>query len=123
MVLIIKQFQDAYFDSRYIATQGKDYSTPQFAKVANAYGIKSFVLDMDSDFDELLQYIFKYSGPVLCEVMIDVDQKLTPKLEFGNPLEDMSPYMTDAELEKNMIVDMVERRDNSQGWVTLETEK
>ena len=27
------------------------------------------------------------------------------------------------ELEENMIVDMVERRDNSKGWVTLETDK
>ena len=52
--------------------------------------------------------------------MIDNEQKLNPKLEFGNPLEDMFPYMTDDELSNNMIVDMVERRDNTQGWVTLE---
>ena len=55
--------------------------------------------------------------------MIDVNQKLTPKLEFGNPLEDMSPYMTDRELDNNMIVDMIGRRDNSKGWVTLEIDK
>jgi acetolactate synthase-1/2/3 large subunit len=120
---IIKQFQDAYFDSRYIATEGKDYSSPKFSDVAKAYGIHSVVIDVNSNLDEEIKGVMSHDGPVLCEVMIDVNQKLTPKLEFGNPLEDMSPYMTDEELEENMIVDMVERRDNSQGWVTLKIDK
>ena len=120
---IIKQFQDAYFDSRYIATQGKDYSAPEFVKIAEAYGIPACFIDEDSNLDASLSYVFRQNGPVLCEVMIDVNQKLTPKLEFGNPLEDMSPYMTDRELDNNMIVDMIERRDNSKGWVTLEIDK
>lgn len=120
---IIKQFQDAYFDSRYIATQGKDYSSPKFSEVANAYGIHSVTLDINSDLDKEIEAVISHKGPVLCEVMIDVSQKLTPKLEFGNPLEDMSPYMTDEQLEENMIVDMIERRDNSKGWVTLKIDK
>jgi len=120
---IIKQFQDAYFDSRYIATQGKDYSSPRFSDVAKAYGIYSVIIDNTVDISNTISKVIDYPGPVLCEVMIDVDQKLTPKLEFGNPLEDMSPYMTDVELEENMIVDTIERRDNSKGWVTLETDK
>ena len=35
---IIKQFQDAYFESRYEAT-GRGYSLPDFGKIAAAYGI------------------------------------------------------------------------------------
>ena len=120
---IIKQFQDAYFDSRYIGTQGKDYTAPRFSEVAKAYGIYSMIIDDNVDISEMISRAISYPGPVLCEVMIDVNQKLTPKLEFGNPLEDMSPYMTDEELEENMIIDMVERRDNSKGWVTLEKDE
>ena len=120
---IIKQFQDAYFDSRYIATEGKDYSSPDFSKVAKAYDIPSVRVDINSNLEEEIQKVLSHDGPVLCEVMIDVNQKLTPKLEFGNPLEDMSPYMKDSELEENMIVDMIERRDNSKGWVTLKIDK
>ena len=101
---IIKQFQDAYFDSRYIATEGKDYSSPRFSDVAKAYGIYSMIIDDNVDISEMISRAISYPGPVLCEVMIDVDQKLTPKLEFGNPLEDMSPYMTEDELEENMIL-------------------
>ena len=120
---IIKQFQEAYFDSRYIATQGDDYSAPNFSEVAKAYKIPSTTIDINSDIDKEIEKVISHKGPMLCEVMIDVSQKLTPKLEFGNPLEDMSPYMTDTELEENMIVDMVERRDNSKGWVTLKIDK
>ena len=58
-------------------------------------------------------------GSILVDVIIDKEQKLLPKLEFGNPLEDMSPYLNDEEIENNMIIDMIPRRDNSQGWVTL----
>ena len=56
---------------------------------------------------------------ILINVMIDKEQKLTPKLEFGNPLEDMSPYLTDKQIQDNMVINMIPRRDNTQGWVTL----
>ena len=115
---IIKQFQDAYFDSRYTAVEPKDYSSPVFSKVSEAYGIKSVKIDINSDIKSEVQKVLDYSGPILCEVMVDRDQKLNPKLEFGNPLEDMFPYLSDKELSDNMIIDMVERRDNSKGWVT-----
>jgi acetolactate synthase-1/2/3 large subunit len=115
---IIKQFQDSYFDSRYIATDNNDYSAPDFTKIAEAYGIKA-VTATKSNYKDILNLAFNESGSILVNVIIDKEQKLTPKLEFGNPLEDMSPYLTDEEIKNNMIIDMIPRRDNSQGWVTL----
>ena len=120
---IIKQFQDAYFESRYTATEPNDYSSPVFSKVSEAYGIKSVKIDINSDIKNEVKKVLDYSGPILCEVMVDRDQKLNPKLEFGNPLEDMYPYLSDEQLSDNMIIDMVERRDNSKGWVTLENKE
>ncbi len=117
---IIKQFQDAYFGGRYIATEPKDYSFPDFSKVAKSYGMKSVKIDVNSDISGEVKKVLEYEGPILCEVMIDNEQKLNPKLEFGNPLEDMFPYMTDKELSENMLIDMVKRRDNSKGWVDIE---
>ena len=117
---IIKQFQDAYFGGRYIATEPKDYSFPDFRKVAKSYGMKSVRIDLNSNITEEVEKVLEYEGPILCEVMIDNEQKLNPKLEFGNPLEDMFPYMTDKELSENMLIDMVERRDNSKGWVDID---
>ena len=82
--------------------------------------MKSSKITIESNISDEVKKVLNYDGPVLCEVMIDNEQKLNPKLEFGNPLEDMFPYMTDDELSNNMIVDIVERRDHTQGWVTLE---
>ena len=31
----------------------------------------------------------------------------------------MSPYLDNEIIENNMIIDMILRRDNTQGWVTL----
>jgi acetolactate synthase-1/2/3 large subunit len=115
---IIKQFQDAYFDSRYIATDEDDYSAPNFASVAMAYGITGLRATVHNRSD-MINVAVKGKGPVLIDVLIDKGQKLTPKLEFGNPLEDMSPYQTDQWLKDHMIIDQLKRRDNSQGWVTL----
>ena len=115
---IIKQFQDAYFDSRYIATEEQDYSVPDFIKVANAYGIKAVEANK-SNYKEVIELALKEKGSILVNVIIDREQKLTPKLEFGNPLEDMSPYLEDIDIQNNMIIDMIPRRDNTQGWVTL----
>ena len=115
---IIKQFQDAYFESRYTATDNQDYTAPDFVKVAEAYGIKAVEANK-SNFKDIINLAIREENSILVNVIIDKEQKLTPKLEFGNPLEDMSPYLSDEEIKNNMIVDMIPRRDNSQGWVTL----
>jgi acetolactate synthase-1/2/3 large subunit len=115
---IIKQFQDAYFNSRYTATESHDYSVPDFIKIANAYGIKSIEANKDN-YKDVVSLALEEKDSILVNVIIDREQKLTPKLEFGNPLEDMSPYLTDEQIQNNMIIDMIPRRDNTQGWVTL----
>ena len=115
---IIKQFQDAYFDSRYTATESHDYSVPDFIKIAEAYGIKAVEANKDN-YKDIIDLAINEKGSILVNVVIDKEQKLTPKLEFGNPLEDMSPYLTDEQIQNNMIINMIPRRDNTQGWVTL----
>ena len=115
---IIKQFQDSYFNSRYIATEIQDYSVPDFLKIANAYGIKSIEANKEN-YKDVIDLVLKENNSILVNVIIDREQKLTPKLEFGNPLEDMSPYLDDENIKNNMIIDMIPRRDNTRGWVTL----
>jgi len=115
---IIKQFQDSYFDSRYTATETQDYSVPDFVELAKVYGIKA-VHATKANYKEVIKLALQEPGSILVNVIIDREQKLTPKLEFGNPLEDMSPYLTNEQIKENMIIDMIPRRDNSQGWVTL----
>ena len=115
---IIKQFQDLVFNSRYIATEKKDYSAPDFVKVGNAYGIESIEANKEN-YKDIIDYALQKEGSVLVNVIIDSEQKLTPKLDFGNPLEDMSPHLDDEEIEKNMIVKRIPRKEKIKSWVIL----
>ena len=36
--------------------------------------------------------------------MINPNQKIVPKLEFGRPIEDLSPLLKDVMFKKNMII-------------------
>ena len=94
---IIKQFQDSYFNSRYTATKSNDvFGDSQgldFTHIARAYGVEAH--------SEYKGVVFK---PVLYDIQIDSDQKIYPKLEFGNALEHMSPMLN---LNQYMIVSPV----------------
>ena len=115
---IIKQFQDSYFNKRYIATESQDYTAPDFVKVAKANGIRT-MRATKNNYKDVINLAMQETGSILVDVVIDREQKLIPKLEYGNPLEDMSPYQTDEEIKNNMLIKMIPRRDNTQGWVTL----
>jgi len=47
---------------------------------------------------------------LLIDVALDKKQKLVPKTEFGNPIEDCSPMLSDEEFYANMIVKPLHRR-------------
>lgn len=84
---IIRQFQDTYLEKRHV---GVDMSI-DFCKIAHAYSIptsKSLHISR--------------SGPHLCDIQIDPKQRIIPKLEFGNSLENMSPF--NSQVIQNMCV-------------------
>jgi acetolactate synthase-1/2/3 large subunit len=87
---IIKQFQDSYFDSKYVGTSKSDVfgDDVDFVKIAEAYGVKT-----------------------LQDIPIPETQKIYPKLEFGNSLENMTPYI---DFEKDMIVPVPPKK--KLGW-------
>jgi acetolactate synthase-1/2/3 large subunit len=105
---IIKQFQDSYLGGRHSATAEKDLfgNRLDFTKIAQAYGLET----SDSP-------IVSETGPVVHEICIDPDQKIYPKLEFGNSLENMSPLLPD--LHAYMIVEPAPVVQRS-GWISPE---
>ena len=92
---MIKQFQDGYFKSNYSATNFEEIFNYHidFEGIANSYGVKT-----------------------LKNIIIPEDQKIYPKLEFGNSLENMSPYLNREDLENELIVDFPHKISRS-GWV------
>ncbi len=99
---IIKQFQDTWLGSRYEASE-KGYSTPNFVKVANAYGLKTIQIKNHKEIKSRLKKVLGSKNAVFCDVQLSPEQKIVPKLEFGRPLEDLSPLLAKREFLKNMV--------------------
>lgn len=100
---IIKQFQELYLGSRYEAT-GKGVSLPDFVKIGKAYGIKSIRIKTHKELRRKIKQVLRYKGPVICDVLLSEKQKIIPKLEFGKPIEDLAPALSQKEFDENMII-------------------
>ena len=100
---IIKQFQDLYLDGHHEAT-GNGYSCPDFVKVAKAYGIEAIDIRNIKEARKKIRQALDHTGPILINVHINPRQLLNPKLEFGRPIEDISPLLPRDEFHANMIV-------------------
>ena len=92
---------------RYEAS-GKGVSNPSFKKISNAYNINYNLLKKHSDLKKLSK-IISSKKPEIIEINLRNDQKIIPKLQFGNPIEDLSPLLPRSEFYKNMDVSLIKR--------------
>ena len=104
---IIKQFQELYLGKRFEAS-GKGVSNPNFEKISKAFNINYNVIKNHNDFIKL-DNIINSKNAEFVEVMLKSDQKIIPKLQFGNPIEDMSPLLPRKEFLENMEVNIIKR--------------
>ncbi len=104
---IIKQFQDLYLGKRYEAS-GKGVSNPNFKKISEAFNIQYNLIKTHKDLKKISK-ILESNTPEIIEVKLNKNQKIIPKLQFGNPIEDMSPLLPRKEFLKNMEIKSTNR--------------
>ncbi|MBT5470019.1 MAG: thiamine pyrophosphate-binding protein [Nitrospina sp.] len=89
---MIRQFQESYFDSRYVSTV-LGYSAPDFSKVAAAYGIPSRTISKEEETATSLDWLWEDpESPTLLQVMIDPKTGIYPKIAFGKSISEMEPF-------------------------------
>ena len=87
---IIKQFQELYLNKRYEATTpSSGVTNPNFKRVAEAYGISYNHIKNNNKIKKILEKALQSNKPEFIEVLLKPDQKIIPKLQFGNPIEDL----------------------------------
>lgn len=107
---IIKQFQELYLKKRYEATTAATgVVNPDFKKVSKAYGINYTLISNHKNLIRNLKKPIMSNKPEFIEVLLKPDQKIVPKLQFGNPIEDLSPLLPRKEFNQNMFVKSVSR--------------
>ncbi|MBK8727240.1 MAG: thiamine pyrophosphate-binding protein [Holophagaceae bacterium] len=82
--LSIRQTQRSLFGPHMVASgAASGVSCPDFAKVAEAFGIPSLRLEDPSRTAETIASTLAQEGPVLCQISMDPDQILGPKLSLS----------------------------------------
>lgn len=76
--------------------------------VAEAYGIKTYSINKNSEIEDVVAKVLNYDGPVLCDVNVSIVQPIQPRqASFKNekgqmrsrPLEDMRPFLEKEEID------------------------
>jgi acetolactate synthase-1/2/3 large subunit len=102
---IIKQFQELYLNGRYQGTTtNTGVTNPDFEKISNAYGINYNEIKNNKEIEAVLNKVLKTKKSEFINILINPSQKIIPKLQFGKPIEDLSPLLPRSEFKRNMII-------------------
>jgi len=114
----IKQTQTNLFNSNFVGIDNASgVSFPNFSKIAEAYGLKTFIIKNNTEIDEVLAEVLKTKGPVVCHIHLMNDYIFSPKTSskrlpdgrmISAPLEDMFPFLEREEFLSNMIIKPIE---------------
>ncbi len=111
----IRQTQKNFFGDPLvgIGEDSGDLSFPDMEKLAAAYGYPYVRAEHNSQLAGAVESALAVEGPVICEVFVTRDQNFEPKsaakrLADGTmvspPLEDLSPFLPDEEMDAMMII-------------------
>ena len=101
---LIKQTQETWLESNYAGVDASSgLSLPNFKEIAKAYKIKTLEMKNNFNLKTRLNKIMKIKGPVIVDVSIDPKKRVKPKIDFGNPLHDMSPKLNKNLIKKYML--------------------
>ena len=84
--MMVNIWERLFFNERYTATINNN--NPDFVKLAESFGIKSFRCSNPEDIQNITNEFLSYKGPALCEYQVEGDICL-PLVGPGKALDDM----------------------------------
>lgn len=115
--LAIRITQKNFFGKMYGTDKNNGVSFPDMQKIAKAYGIPAIRIKNQKNLDKKIKEVLKSKGPIICEIMMDPNQTLIPKLTtrlskdgklVSTPLEDMYPFLPRKEFLENMFIKSID---------------
>lgn len=118
----IRQSQSNFFKGRPlvgIGPESGDLSFPDFKKIAYAYDYPFTRCTSNKGLARAINWALNNDGYCIAEFMVDPAQKFEPKSSskvlpdgtiYSPPLEDLAPFLPREELEKNMIIPIIEEK-------------
>lgn len=110
----IRNTQKAFFNGYFVgANKESGLGLPDMVRVAQAYGIQTLTISNHEELDTKISKVLSYPGPILCDVKLDPEEEMYPKLSsimkedgtmVSKPLEDLYPFLDRDEFKGNMII-------------------
>ena len=117
--LMIKHTQKMLFKSNYVSVNKKTgIGLPNFKKVFEAFGFDYLSLEQGNDLDEKISSLIDHENPCVLEVFMNPEQEFIPKVKgvsmpdksiLSLPIEEMSPLLSQEEIEDNMLIKLSEK--------------
>lgn len=115
----IRQTQNNVFHDGLVGVgpESHDLGFPEFRKISEAFGISYYSISDNEMLASTITRILRKPEMTLCEVFVSEEQKFEPKsatkrLSDGTlvspPLEDLAPFLSREELQRNMYIPLVE---------------
>lgn len=110
---ITKAYRDTNFQSEYAGVDAEHgMSSPDFKKVAEAYGIKAVYIKDHSELREKIRDVLAANEPIICDINMVGFYDYNPKLGWRSPIEDQYPFLPRNEFRANMLIEPLD------GWET-----
>jgi len=83
---MVRQWQEFFYDKNY---QAASLLSPDFAKIAEAYGITSHSVSSRRDAQRAIQMVREYDGPALIDFRVEQEDSVYPMVPAGAALNEM----------------------------------
>jgi acetolactate synthase-1/2/3 large subunit len=84
---MVRQWQEIFYESRF--SHSKFSSQPDFVKLADAYGIKGYVIEDEAQAESIFNEVLTNNEPVLLDIRIDPDENVYPMIAPGKGHHEM----------------------------------
>jgi acetolactate synthase-1/2/3 large subunit len=119
----IRQTQKNFFGEKFVGCGIESgLGFPDCKKIAAAYEIIYRRCDTHHDLNNAITATLSSNAPSICEILLTQAQGFAPKLSskklangkiISKPLEDLAPFLSNDELAKNMLIDLIPETETS----------
>jgi acetolactate synthase-1/2/3 large subunit len=112
----IRASQGGYFKQIIGCDPASGLTLPDIGALGEAFGLPVFRVSDQASLPGVIAQVLATAGPVLCEVMVEPDQAIGPRITsrigengvmVSSPLEDLFPFLDREELKSNMLIPLV----------------
>jgi acetolactate synthase-1/2/3 large subunit len=113
----IRSSQQNYFKRQVGADENSGLRLPDLETLSKAYGVDFLRIENGPHLKAQLQKALDHVGPLLCEVVVMREEPRIPRVAskqlpdgkmVSSPLEDLFPFLSREELQRNMLIPLLD---------------